>query len=136
MAPAYSPGLDVLVTGLSSSSGSNMTNITTVPAGSNDNIGTKIGLGVGIPLGVFFTGILGFLFYREYNKSKILSPPGTLASAGNPLVSMEQQRFYPEYSAAPNYTASHPPQQPMTPTNTKSEPVYEAPMDNVHEMRG
>jgi hypothetical protein len=45
-------------------------------------LGTKIGLGVGVPLGVLAAGILGLLFMREFNRGKTKSVPDRNVNAG------------------------------------------------------
>jgi hypothetical protein len=38
-------------------------------------LGTKLGLGIGVPLGVLAAGILGLLFWREGNRGRMKSVP-------------------------------------------------------------
>lgn len=135
-APVYKPGLDIIAeSGLPTS---NTTNITNVPSPTGD-IGTKIGLGIGVPLSIFVVGILGFLLYREHNKS-VLQNSNTatlgLVSAANQQTAMEQQTLYPNYSNSQNYPLNSAPHHSYSPPSPKPDPVFEAPVSNVHEMRG
>ncbi|TVY71524.1 hypothetical protein LSUE1_G005372 [Lachnellula suecica] len=87
--PAFKPGLDAFVLSISSAAVASATGsivaMTTSTASavstaamaewttsnstcSNGDLGTKVGLGVGVPLGVLALGILGFLFWRESGK--------------------------------------------------------------------
>ncbi|RKF76709.1 hypothetical protein GcM1_225066 [Golovinomyces cichoracearum] len=139
--PALSPGYDILVAGLGSTGSSNTTNITTVPSSSSQDIGIKIGLGVGIPLGLLVAGLISFLFYREFNKNRLLGDPTSanvgLVSNSKRQNSLDQQKMYQDYSSPQNYpTTTETPNTPYSPSNAKAEPLYEAPVSNVHELRG
>ncbi|KAI1000908.1 hypothetical protein K3495_g7290 [Podosphaera aphanis] len=129
--PVYKPGLDVLVdSGIATS---NTTNITNVPSTDGD-IGEKIGLGIGVPLSVFVVGLLGFLVYREHHK-KVMSDANTATLGLN--TAMEQQNLYPNYSNTQSYPHNaSAPLNSYSPPSPKPDPVYEAPVSHVHEMRG
>ncbi|RKF56083.1 hypothetical protein OnM2_084033 [Erysiphe neolycopersici] len=141
--PTFIPGFDAVATGLSAIGGTNTTNITTVPSDNSQNIGTMVGLGVGIPLGLLVAGLIGFLFYREYNKNKLILEPLSskmaLAGAGTVMSQSpkEQHNLYQHYSNSQNgppHMDCHEPQ--YSSRNSKPEPVFEVPVSNVHEMRG
>ncbi|CAD6501895.1 BgTH12-02140 [Blumeria graminis f. sp. triticale] len=139
--PIYKPGLDIMLNDISSSSGSNTTNITNVPSSAGQDIATKVGLGVGIPLGVFVVGLLGFLFYRESHKNSNERNPAaaslSLVNSRTRHLPMEQNDAYESYSSPQSYPVSETTQHhPYSPHNLKPDPVFEAPVSNLHEMRG
>lgn len=140
--PAYIPGFDAVATGLSSMGGTNTTNITTVPSNNDQNIGTMVGLGVGIPLGLLVAGLIGFLFYREYNKNKLIVPLNPKAGLGGTGIGhthspIDQHNLYQDYSNIQSRPPPPPVQSPSYhPPDSKPEPVFEVPVSNVHEMRG
>lgn len=134
---------------------------------SNDNLGTKVGLGVGIPLGALVLGLLSWLFYRESSKRRENAAMGGVAAGVAPLpkdspssssgstpmiqnetastngfaygsgYSDQQHCPFPGSTAVQNI----PQQSPYTPQVTKLDQyspelsAYEAPSNNVHEMR-
>ncbi|PVH72388.1 hypothetical protein DL98DRAFT_576856 [Cadophora sp. DSE1049] len=134
---------------------------------SDDNLGTKVGLGVGIPLGVLVLGLLSWLFYRESSKRRENAAMGGIAAGvaplpkdspsspwgSNPMIQNETATTSgftyggghsdQQPSAFPGSTpVQHIPQQsPYTPQVPKPDqyspglPVYEAPPNDLHEMR-
>lgn len=132
-----------MATGLSSIGSTNTTNITTVPSNSSQDIGTMVGLGVGIPLGLLVAGLIGFLFYREYNKNKLILEPinskMALAGVGNVISHSPKDppNLYQNYSNLQNCPPPMESHEPLYHSrNSKPEPVFEVPVSNVHEMRG
>ncbi|KAM3084355.1 hypothetical protein ACMFMF_001714 [Clarireedia jacksonii] len=84
---AFKPGDDQRVKNISAAAIAKYTSTSTIPtvasavssvatasstpsACPDPDLGTKVGLGVGVPLGVLAAGILGWLFWREVNKGK------------------------------------------------------------------
>jgi hypothetical protein len=121
-------------------------------ADNNGDVGTKVGLGVGIPLGILVAGLLGFLFWRELRKTRGIQSLAQSSSSNNPRV---------QYATVGEYSGNHNEQilvgnglnrgyhdqttigtpaiyEPKLQKTSYSQPtpVYEAPQNNVHEMRG
>ncbi|KAL2062501.1 hypothetical protein VTL71DRAFT_6767 [Oculimacula yallundae] len=131
----------------------------------NGDLGTKIGLGVGIPLGVLAAGILGWLFYIETMKKRRFatrsgvqaasaesSPPSP--SITSPMVQQNTGSSagygfggaYSDHPSSPGLSSATTVQEMQQPypaaylpkSNPYSpiSPIYEAPPENTfHEMR-
>jgi hypothetical protein len=147
---AFKPGYDALIQNLTSGSvnasslSSQQSNCTTKFG--NGDLGTKVGVGAGVPLGVLVAGLLGFLFYREYRKGHtkggaVAVPTQEYSSPMAEHSTMNTQT--PTYTSGyQDQTPSIAAQQPYSPHIPKSNlytpaptaPVYEAPATNVHEM--
>lgn len=148
--PAFKPGYDAIIQNLTSglvnasSISSQQSNCTNTTSSGNGDLGTKVGVGVGVPLGVLVAGLLGFLFYREYKK-------GHQAQGGAVAVSTYDNNAQHSVmnNQTPNYTSGYTQDQTaMTPQQTlyspqapkpdpynPASPVYEAPAtNNVHEI--
>lgn len=155
------PGFDQIVVNLtraaaanaSSSGPTNLNASYTNNDSGNGDLGTKVGLGVGIPLGVLALGFLAWLFFRErrrrhgaggvaagvaaggaYSNGDHPSPMEQRSDVASPAhtalsyVTYENGSAIQQQSYSPNVLKT-------TPYTGTGSPVYEAPMDNnVHEM--
>jgi len=166
------PGLDQFVLNItkaaqqnsSSTSSSSPTSSSSVPTdltasstsnkSGNSDLGTKVGLGVGIPLGVLVLGLLAWLFFREmkrrhvggvspdsgagYRNVETSSPMEQHAAIASPMQSHLGAPPYTSYNGATMQQQTFSPHAPKITTFPGAEtPVYEAPSgNNVHEMRG
>jgi hypothetical protein len=110
---------------------------------SNGDLGTKVGVGVGVPLGVLAIGILTFLFWRESRKrnagvapvqGNLMAQDGMGGAMGgtyhhNPSqpVRMANGPYAPIATHTPDNTYSPAPQKvnPWSPA-----PTYEAPANS------
>ncbi|RDL30688.1 uncharacterized protein BP5553_10033 [Venustampulla echinocandica] len=93
------------------------------PDFSNRDLATKIGVGIGVPLAVFGSGILVFLVWREKRKNNV--------NAEKPIQIIDPGIFNKDPPAS-NYALS-PPQRPTPPWRPAS--VYEAPTEmRTHEL--
>jgi len=155
---AFKPGFDALVQSISraavasatagstSSASANAAQATSsrIPeencANSNGDLGTKVGVGVGVPLGVLAIGILTFLFWRESRNRKVgasstrwpsMAQNGLAGAAGttyhhNPsqTADISNGPSTPVATLTPNnsYWAAQPKANPWSPA-----PTYEAP---------
>lgn len=139
---AFKPGLDTFVANLTSAAATATTTITQQATGlspgvyetcddeeGNGNLGTKVGLGVGIPLGVLGLGLLSWLFWREHKKRHGHSVGAVPIPQHSPLPDSSSPMTYgdaSEYNPPSKYVAQLP-----------SSPIHEVSANaNLHELRG
>jgi hypothetical protein len=96
---SYTSASVISTTAVATSSSSTSTSTSASPD-NNSDIGTKVGLAVGIPLGVLAAGILGWLFYREKSKGK--NTAGVVQTRGN---GMDEQITFVDNQYADNQYA-------------------------------
>jgi len=163
---AFMPGLDQFILNITQAAqqNSSSTNVNASSlAGGSDNksaLGTKVGLGVGVPLGVLVLGLLTWLFFRERSKnharrdtSGVGAGPAysSVGASGNmeqsssiasPMHANTTAPYYSSYDANNNHSGMQGQQyHSNTPKNNlyggADSPVYEVPSTNdIHEMRG
>ncbi|KAE8446728.1 hypothetical protein EG329_011633 [Mollisiaceae sp. DMI_Dod_QoI] len=110
---------------------------------SSSNLGTAIGAGLGVPLGILALGILGFLFYRERRHSQYEAQQ---ANARSQIMEMDPPKTY--YSPPPPPPAQLQPQSSYAPVveaqglstsrrmSTQKSPAYNSgpSATDVHEL--
>lgn len=158
---AFQPGFDAFVqnltdsaTNTSGSASAQTSSPVPVPSAASDSgdIGTKVGLGVGIPLGILVAGILGFLFWRESRKTRGIQPLAQSSPSQSPMIQNAtvggyNRSHHEQIQVGTGFNKSYHDQTAnSTPVTYEPEvqklgygqatQVYEAPQNDVHEMRG